>query len=42
VVGGLLGGKVALKTKPQSLKIISGLLTILAAAFMLANALSVG
>jgi uncharacterized protein len=40
VVGGLLGGKVALKTKPKSLKTISGLLTIVAAVFMLVNALS--
>jgi len=40
VVGGILGGKFALKTKPQSLKTISGLLTIVAAVFMLVNALS--
>jgi hypothetical protein len=40
VVGGILGGKVALKTKPKSLKTISGLLTIVAAVFMLVNALS--
>lgn len=39
VVGGLIGGKVALKTKPKSLKTISGLLTILAAILMLVNAL---
>lgn len=38
VVGGLLGGKVALKTKPKSLKTISGLLTIVAAVLMLVNA----
>ena len=41
VVGGILGGKFALKTKPKSLKTISGLLTIVAAVFMLVNALSV-
>jgi hypothetical protein len=40
VVGGILGGKVALKTKPQSLKTISGILTIIAAIFMLVSALS--
>jgi len=40
VVGGILGGKVALKTKPKSLKTISGLLTIVAAVFILVNALS--
>jgi len=40
VVGGWLGGKAALKTKPKHLKTISGLLTIVAAAFMMANALS--
>ena len=37
VVGGLLGGKFALKTKPKSLKTISGLLTIAAAILMLVN-----
>lgn len=40
VVGGILGGKVALRTKPQSLKTISGILTIIAAIFMLVSALS--
>ena len=40
VVGGLLGGRVALKTKPKHLKTISGLLTIVAAVFMMVNALS--
>ena len=40
VVGGWLGGKAALKTKPKRLKTISGVLTIVAAAFMMANALS--
>jgi len=40
IVGGLIGGKIALKTKPKILKTISGILTIVAAIFMLANALS--
>ena len=40
IVGGLLGGKIALKTKPKHLKTISGLLTIVAAVFMMGNALS--
>ncbi|AAM72954.1 MAG TPA: sulfite exporter TauE/SafE family protein [Chlorobaculum sp.] len=40
VVGGLIGSKIALKTKPKSLKIISGVLTIVAAIAMLANAVS--
>jgi hypothetical protein len=40
VIGGLIGGRIALKTKPKSLKIISGILTIVAAIFMLVNALS--
>jgi uncharacterized membrane protein YfcA len=40
VVGGILGGRIALKTKPQSLKTISGILTIIAAILMLVNALS--
>jgi uncharacterized membrane protein YfcA len=40
LVGGLVGGKIALKTKPQSLKTLSGVLTILAAIFMLTKALS--
>ncbi len=38
VLGGLLGGQVALRTKPKSLKTISGLLTIVAAVLMLVNA----
>ncbi|MBN1773520.1 MAG: sulfite exporter TauE/SafE family protein [Deltaproteobacteria bacterium] len=42
VIGGLIGGKLALKTKPKSLKTISGLLTIVAAVFMLAHALAGG
>ena len=40
VLGGILGGKIALKTKPKSLKTISGVITIIAAIFMLVNALS--
>ncbi|MBN2574107.1 MAG: sulfite exporter TauE/SafE family protein [Deltaproteobacteria bacterium] len=40
VVGGILGGRVAIQTKPKSLTAISGLLTIVAAILMLANALS--
>lgn len=40
VIGGLIGSKIALKTKPKSLKTISGILTIIAALCMLANALS--
>lgn len=35
VAGGIIGGKVALKAKPKSLKTISGMLTILAGAYML-------
>ncbi|MGQ9525937.1 MAG: TSUP family transporter [Armatimonadota bacterium] len=40
VLGGWLGSKVALKTKPKHLKTASGLLTIVAAVFMMVNALS--
>ncbi len=40
VVGGLIGGKIALKTKPKKLKTISGVITIIAAIFMMANALA--
>jgi len=40
VLGGLIGSKIALKTKPKSLKTISGILTIIAAIAMLANTLS--
>ena len=40
IAGGLIGSKIALKTKPKSLKTISGILTIIAAIAMLANALS--
>ncbi|KPL70004.1 hypothetical protein ADN00_18230 [Ornatilinea apprima] len=40
VIGGLIGSKIALKTKPKSLKTISGILTNLAAIFMLVNTIS--
>jgi hypothetical protein len=40
VLGGVLGGKIALKTKPKNLKTISGVITMIAAVFMLVNALS--
>lgn len=40
IIGGLIGSRIALKTKPKSLKTISGILTIAAAIFMLVNALS--
>jgi len=36
--GGLIGSKIALKTKPQILKTISGILTMIAAIVMLLNA----
>ncbi len=39
VIGGLIGSRLALKTKPKSLKTISGILTIVAAIFMLVKAL---
>ncbi|MBN2198958.1 MAG: sulfite exporter TauE/SafE family protein [Candidatus Aminicenantes bacterium] len=40
IAGGFIGSKIALKTKPKSLKTISGILTIIAAIAMSANALS--
>jgi len=40
IVGGLIGSRIALKTKPKKLKTISGIITIVAAIFMMANALS--
>jgi len=40
VVGGIIGGKAALKTKPKKLKTISGIITMVAAILMLANALA--
>jgi len=39
VVGGLLGGKFALKVKPKKLKMLFAVTTLAAAAFMLVNAL---
>lgn len=39
VVGGVIGGKFALKTKPKNLKKIFAITTIAASAFMLVNAL---
>ena len=41
IVGGIIGGKLALKSKPKQLKTISGLITIVAAVIMLLNALSI-
>ncbi len=41
IIGGWIGGKIALKTKPKSLKTISGLLTIAAAFIMAYNALKI-
>ena len=40
IVGGLLGGKIALQTKPKKLKTISGILTMIAAMIMMGNALA--
>lgn len=40
VLGGIIGGKLALKTKPKHLRTISGLLTVVAALWMMVNALS--
>jgi uncharacterized membrane protein YfcA len=42
IVGGLLGGKVALKTKPKHLKKIFAVTTLIAAVLMAINALSGG
>lgn len=42
IVGGLIGGKFALKTKPKRLKAISGAITIVAACIMLGRALTGG
>ncbi|MBW1979692.1 MAG: sulfite exporter TauE/SafE family protein [Deltaproteobacteria bacterium] len=38
IIGGILGGKFALKTKPKSLKMLFAYTTLLAALFMLVNA----
>lgn len=40
VAGGLAGGRLALKAKPKNLRLLSGVITILAAAVMMANALA--
>lgn len=40
VIGGLIGGKFALKTKPKKLKTISGIITIIAAVLMMVNTLA--
>ena len=40
IFGGLIGSKIALKTKPKSLKTISGIITIIAAIVMMFNALA--
>ena len=40
IVGGLIGGRIVLKTKPKKLKTISGLITIVAAIIMMVNTLS--
>jgi len=42
VIGGLIGSKMALKTKPKNLKSISGLITIVAAIIMMINTLAKG
>jgi len=42
VVGGLLGGRFSLKTKPENLKKVFAYTTLAAAAFMVANALISG
>ena len=40
IVGGLIGSKIALKTKPKHLKSISGIITIIAALIMLITTLT--
>jgi len=40
IIRGLIGRKIELKTKPKSLKTISGILMIIVAIAMSANALS--
>lgn len=40
LIGGLIGGKLALKTKPKKLKAISGIITIIAAVIMFCTALN--
>jgi len=39
IAGGLIGGKIALKTKPKKLKTLSGIITIVAAIVMMVRAL---
>jgi uncharacterized membrane protein YfcA len=39
IIGGLIGSKIALKTKPKSLKTISGILTIVASIVMFLNSM---
>jgi hypothetical protein len=39
IIGGLIGSKIALKTKPKSLKTISGILTIIASIVMFLNSM---
>lgn len=39
-IGGFIGSKIALKTKPKKLKTISGIITVVASLIMFANALS--
>ncbi len=41
IVGGIIGSKIALKTKPKSLKFISGVITIIAAIVMMITTLTV-
>ena len=40
IVGGLIGSKLALKTKPNYLKSLSGIITIIAAVIMMVNTLT--
>lgn len=40
IIGGLIGGRFALKTKPKKLKTISGIITIIAAVLMMVNTLA--
>jgi len=40
ILGGIIGSKIALRTKPKFLKSISGLITIIAAILMFANSVS--
>jgi uncharacterized membrane protein YfcA len=40
IVGGLIGSKIAMKTKPKSLKLISGIITIIASIIMVITTLT--